>query len=695
MNFTNPYNFVSLTGACEKKKRPIPLSGGAGGNGLFTGELVCFLTPKTPLFIPNTSNEHMFPAKEKEILDQYNRTAPRNRQVADTPENRSKSYDFFSYSDLSPEKGGAPTEWPVIPGSSIRGVIRSVYETITHSCLSTSGGRETPLYRRSTVPRGCFGIIKDGKLYAADKYLVKPAGYKTGYSDCSRFAAAAFSGAFGEQVRVTVDRTKTFVTSRNIDTGLHPVTSVNQPGDAEVGYFLPGESFGGGNKKHFDAVMVEKTTQPGGMPYQLTERDRERLATVVELYSHGKNGVNQTSGHNEYSGFWQAEVVPVYYEVIAVDANGNKIAPKYYIAPAAVTKEAFDRSIRSMLRANGGFDACADVDKLCEACHLFGMVESGQGAEARSSRLQFRDAAPSEDGGYMGDVVSMPILGTPKITATEFYMEQSDDRDDIFNYDYAQQYDFKKKTMSSYVLADADARLRGRKFYWHHGTPPQSAAPTDAPKLFAVVRPVLAGKKFRFTVAFERLSLDELSKLCRALELDPAHAHKLGRGKPVGYGSVQISIARDESRVYSLDDDFQIAAQALPEGAFAYKIRNADFLALTNIALPKRNIRYPVGTVKRFDRRTNTVQSQTNVFNWFVLNREANGGNSTTRPKFAYVLPKANAPDVTLPAITKEPVPAQNRGGRPQDRGGSQITEGRGSNRAAVWDWYEQESKRR
>lgn len=90
-NFVNPYNFVPLEGKCL---RYAPMLGD------LTGVIECTLTTLSPLFIPDTES------KEE-----------RN----DIP-----SYKFFSYDGQT----------PVIPGSSIRGVVRGVYEAAFNGCLS-------------------------------------------------------------------------------------------------------------------------------------------------------------------------------------------------------------------------------------------------------------------------------------------------------------------------------------------------------------------------------------------------------------------------------------------------------------------------------------------------------------------------------------------------------------------------------
>ena len=56
--FINPYNFIPL----GKGKRPAPKREGS----LLTGYIECTLTPKTDLFIPNTSSEDTFDLTDEE-----------------------------------------------------------------------------------------------------------------------------------------------------------------------------------------------------------------------------------------------------------------------------------------------------------------------------------------------------------------------------------------------------------------------------------------------------------------------------------------------------------------------------------------------------------------------------------------------------------------------------------------------------
>ena len=100
MKFVNPYNFIPLTKEKTKYEKNETKT-----EELLTGKITVEIVTKSPLFIPDSSNENAF--------------------AVESADNEHKSYDFFKY-------GGEP----VLPGSEIRGMLRNVYETLTGSCLS-------------------------------------------------------------------------------------------------------------------------------------------------------------------------------------------------------------------------------------------------------------------------------------------------------------------------------------------------------------------------------------------------------------------------------------------------------------------------------------------------------------------------------------------------------------------------------
>ena len=128
-SFVNPYNFIPLEKSPHEEELPWKkkLQNEESPRNL-TGKIEYTLTTLTPLFIPNTSNDRVF-SKSNALQGDSTEEEPIYH----------KSFEFFSYRDFSGQKDRdkVPADYlPVIPGSEIRGAIRSIYEALTDSCLS-------------------------------------------------------------------------------------------------------------------------------------------------------------------------------------------------------------------------------------------------------------------------------------------------------------------------------------------------------------------------------------------------------------------------------------------------------------------------------------------------------------------------------------------------------------------------------
>jgi len=113
-----PYHFVPLG---KEKRLSAPVD--PFDATLLEGKISCTLTIKTPLFIPNTSGE---PKMNK---------------------NAQKTRVFYSLTQLGgeiSERCGSPTD-PVIPGSSIRGMLRNVHEAASNGCMHILSGKYNDL----------------------------------------------------------------------------------------------------------------------------------------------------------------------------------------------------------------------------------------------------------------------------------------------------------------------------------------------------------------------------------------------------------------------------------------------------------------------------------------------------------------------------------------------------------------------
>jgi len=91
-----------------------------------------------------------------------------------------------------------------------------------------------------------------------------------------------------------------------------------------------------------------------------------------------------------------------------------------------------------------------------------------------------------------------------------------------------------------------DVKLRGRKFYYHHpncdSLQKYRCKPDEPKQLRSRVKPVLKDNTFRFQVHFRNLSAFELGMLLYCLELEGNLRHKLGMAKPIGFGTVKITV---------------------------------------------------------------------------------------------------------------------------------------------------------
>lgn len=97
------------------------------GQTLYTGKIVCKLVTKGPVFIPDTMYDKFFKMKEE----------------------AHKQYGFFRMNGM-----------PAIPGSSLRGMVSSVYETLTHSCYRIM---DTPKYLTRRVRPESEGAKQKGR----------------------------------------------------------------------------------------------------------------------------------------------------------------------------------------------------------------------------------------------------------------------------------------------------------------------------------------------------------------------------------------------------------------------------------------------------------------------------------------------------------------------------------------------------
>jgi CRISPR-associated protein (TIGR03986 family) len=185
---------------------------------------------------------------------------------------------------------------------------------------------------------------------------------------------------------------------------------------------------------------------------------------------------------------------------------------------------------------------------------MFGRVgkEPGSENQAVKGRVYFEDAvAVMGDPPWTEDILVPRILSAPKPTTFQHYLTQEGPGN--------------AKDLTTYLGGD-DTTIRGHKLYWHRWDGAQGLAAVREPDdhdgkradLMAgkgerhtqhtVIAPVKAGVIFRGRIRFDNLTDLELGALLTALQLPEECGHKIGMGKPLGLGSV-----RTKARLELLD----------------------------------------------------------------------------------------------------------------------------------------------
>lgn len=650
--FVNPYNFVPFMGTCNR-------SAGETDDERYTGYLECGIKLLTPLFIPNTSSDvRLLKGSEK----------------ADPECQREKwrGYDFASYDDWSGEEAGGasdttlppPPQNPVIYASALRGALRSVHEAAFNGCMSSISVRR--LLSRRTNEAKKPGILKkqSGKwvIYPCKRAMIfvekedKKEKEKMG-KPVSRHEYDAWKE--GQELWIKtkgyekiINRKSQIISQVILDYRvIKNSTYIYQNKEAEddrkrwkkegytQGWLHKGEDF---PRKHHESVFYN--LRPEKKPIKVPHAsDIEALGEILKTYKDKKK--NQTQNHKGYPDY---EVISEGTCVYFSQAGGH-----FYLSPACIGREVYSRTLEEILESNGGYQPC-NSKELCPTCRIFGMVGE-KGAYAYGSKVRVTDAVllnpkvKSEE--LFEKPIILPELGEPKPGAVEFYTkppyqseEMQKDRKGFWTYDYKYKVVSGEISKEKKFLEKGELQLRGRKFYWHKNVELKEYAKSDI-KLSSMrqrIRPMKAtspesGPMFSFRIYFEELNREQLKQLKWVVDFGNKDcAHKIGRAKPLGFGSVQMSV----NALYLREIDVETGEWKLEKNTdllFAEPLKeNKPMRMMQIIANWKERpegVNYPLA-YKKNSRNGEKGQNDTASHQWFTRNKD-----SISRPNFFKVLP--------------------------------------------------------
>lgn len=512
--FLNPYNFVrylpaptiasndpdaQLLGCCP----PPPHDRYVG----LTGRITCTLETVTPLFIADSHD-----VRVTKVL------------LASGREVEHKSYRFFQY-------GGKDA----IPATSLRGMVRSLFEAVTNSPFGVFDADERLEYRIDPAEARRFkpGIIRtlpqDGR--PGTIALCEEAKAGAYYKDTRRNVLDD-SWHCGDEAYADVKRDDKGV--MRVTMIVHGGTSQAAIGGMERGWVkVTGPTI---DTKRNESFFYFKGDPAKARSVSFDVERENDFNAVLHAQLHERSEDFRSQVQND-------RLTPGDLVYVELELSNNRQVRN--IALARVARLRYRNAIGDLLPDH--LKPSEHYDQFDIAARVFGWVkairdEDRNARVAYAGRVRLTHAVLTENGdkGVFKDELQLAILGEPKPTTTLFYLRKQkgewteDDR--------------KQPGAAETVGYDGENELRGRKFYRHHGAAlnrlEYERAERPGNHQNRSVRGVrMPGNVFEFAISFHNLAPVELGALLWTLNINQEGCfHRLGYAKPLGFGSVRIKV---------------------------------------------------------------------------------------------------------------------------------------------------------
>ncbi|NNV06834.1 TIGR03986 family CRISPR-associated RAMP protein [Geobacillus sp. C56-T2] len=535
--FYNPYNFVRWSPPAKQEtelaRGPAPRLLELNG---YTGVIVCRLKTLSPLFI-------------------------KGNIVSKTNQNH-ETYEFFKSHGRH-----------VIPGSSLRGMIRSVFEAVTNSTYTVlnEAKENEPLFYRGDSTMGARVVPARVFRNGDGQWMVKLMTGYVGKKDIrlgNRLSYAAWvlryskhwtpsnespyhqrsivkipkGVSHGSKVYAILSeqpiRRKGFFFWNVLELAEAP-NQLSDPSKAVEGYYYcSGLNI---NRKHderfFFCADESMLKSKGGYPFgknvfPLSEDVRQSYERLLQNYKEVNNG-KESKGNLQKSRHIDEDPRLREGDLVYADLDEQQTAVRA-LYPVMISRRQYQTSVLDLLPEH--VRPPQSLQDLCPATRLFGWVKNrkeGNEDVALKSRVYISDAVIQTLRGTFS--TTFPVLGTPKPTAIPMYLRPASPEAPI-----EKVRDFKR----GYDEGPKKATIRGRKMYLAHHDKPKWKEQEGTHLNISAVDVVEAGSEFVFEIRFRDLTAVELGALLWTLQLEQRMVHRLGYAKPLGYGHVKIEIDR-------------------------------------------------------------------------------------------------------------------------------------------------------
>lgn len=532
-----PYNFIPLPEKVVTVSVDELPDQGRYDTDLHTGVINCKLTTSSPIYV---------------------RAGLTRKQAADGEESKNLP-DFFYLNDK---------EQPVIPGSSLRGMLRTLVEIATFSKIGSVS--KTPLVYRSvggTTNHDAhyrdlmMHLDKEETVGKNTKYytpLIR-GGYmvKKGSSDWAIQPAKEIGKTTYAHIGINEEKFRKLKRIKNCQNA-HEIY-------IQVGPYQYQDVRGGFLKIRFAKVTdSDSEPRPGLRPGTLARsgwmNSKKSEAVIFEM----DENATPLDLTDEQIDAYREQVSKEQEKLLGKHGVLNEGQPVFYIEKEGKVVFFGHTRMFRMPYPNSPFDYVPDFARpedqprdpslVDYAEAMFGFtrkVEKGkQRQRAYAGRVFCGDAelTSGQANIWLSEGSITPkILSGPKPTTFQHYLVQTEPnyyeigrtRDGAVRNE-TRLRDFASPTPDETVI-------RGHKFYWHKGEVGLSEiSDPNPPKVsdtqHTKIRPIRAGVSFGFQIRFENLSEAELGALVWLLTIasDEKIRLKIGMGKPLGMGAVQI-----------------------------------------------------------------------------------------------------------------------------------------------------------
>lgn len=572
-----PYNFVELPTKVVQAEPQC--NGQLRDNDRYypdrsTGTIKCTLRTESPLYIRCGMSPNNFAKYGGKPDEDFNKE--------ELAEKRKLLADFFQY----PENFN-----PVLPGSSLRGMLRNLVEIIGFGKIGKVSEQQKLFFRAvaaesddplSDLYKSQLKDVRVGYLELdkkKNKWFIQPAEEVDGkffipvkeeeiLEDLPSLIAMRKSNYIPQYLPVSFEITSSSI---NVSEELHE-------------YYYKGYLVTSGNmlenmlENSTEIKRSEKLSQKEGRKYHYIIAAPNQSATRVEISDDAilsyrnaltdfQKGIEKPFKNNSKNKFDQK---------MGILKHGQ---PIFYCKPKGKVVILFGQSPNFRIPYSPNNDGCAsstvdfipqdvgesEIVDLADA--IFGFVrrkkdkqenyssknEEKHLDQSRAGRIFISDAHTTEQDPWLtgnpNDTITPHILASPKPTTFPHYLVQTSNE---------------KKDLKHYgSQPNQDTVIRGHKLYWHKGDVKKDCIETDNSKeevekkqsQYTEIKPIKSDVSFEFTMYFENLSDVELGILLWILNLTSnktdqqkllnlngkeKYRFSLGMGKPLGMGAVMI-----------------------------------------------------------------------------------------------------------------------------------------------------------